>query len=57
MIWSIPTMWQFPELFLMFFANDAPYADFRNPGHTLLSIFPSFKPMGMVGEACLLSNA
>ena len=23
-IWSIPTMWQFPELFLMFFATDAP---------------------------------
>ena len=29
----------------------------RNPGHTLLPIFPSFRPMGMVGEACLPSNA
>ena len=27
------------------------------PGHTLLAIFPSFRPMGMVGEACLPSNA
>ena len=31
--------------------------DFPNPGHTLLPIFPSFRPMGMVGEACLPSNA
>ena len=30
---------------------------FLNPGHTLLPIFPSFRPMGMVGEACLPSNA
>ena len=34
------------------FASDAP-----NPGHTLLPIFPSFRPMGMVGEACLPNNA
>ena len=39
------------------FANDAPLVDFQNPGHTLLTIFPSFRLMGMVGEACLLSNA
>ena len=45
-------MWQFPELFLMFLP-----VDFPNPGHTLLPIFPSFRPMGMVGEACLPSNA
>ena len=31
--------------------------DFPNPGHTLLPIFPSFRPKGMVGEACLPSNA
>ena len=37
------------------FASDAPYVDFQNPGHTLLPIFPSFRPMGMV--ACLPSNA
>ena len=30
---------------------------YSNPGHTLLPIFPSFRPMGMVGEACLPSNA
>ena len=48
-----PTMWQFPELFLMFL----PVTDFPNPGHTLLPIFPSFRPMSMVGEACLPSNA
>ena len=39
------------------FATDAPYVDFPNPGHTLLPIFPSFRPMGIVGEACLPSNA
>ena len=39
------------------FANDAPYVDFPNTGHTLLPIFHSFRPMGMVGEACLPSNA
>ena len=38
------------------FASDAPYVDFPNPGHTLLPIFPSFRPVGMVGEACLPSN-
>ena len=38
-------------------ANDEPYVDFQNPGHTLLPTFPSFRPMGMVGEACLSSNA
>ena len=27
---------------------------FQNPGHTLL---PMFRPKGMVGEACLPSNA
>ena len=31
--------------------------DFQNPGHMLLPTFPSFRPMGMVGEACLPSNA
>ena len=39
------------------FANYAPKVDFPNPGHTLLPIFPSFRPMGMVVEACLPSNA
>ena len=39
------------------FANDEPYADFQNPGHTLLPTSPSFRPMCMVGEACLPSNA
>ena len=58
MIWSILTMWQFPELFLMFLpVTRAPYVDFPNPGHTLLPIFHSFRPMGMLGEACLPSNA
>ena len=31
--------------------------DCQHPGHTLLPTFTSFRPMGMVGEACLLSNA
>ena len=39
------------------FASYAPKVDFPNPGHTLLPIFRSFRPMGMVGEACLPSNA
>ena len=39
------------------FANDEPYIDFKNPGHTLLLTFSSFSPMGMLGEACLSSNA
>ena len=38
------------------FASEAQ-VDFPNPGHTLLPIFPLFRPMGMVGEACLPSNA
>ena len=25
------------------------------PGHTLLPTFPSFRPLGIVGEACLIS--
>ena len=39
------------------FTSDSPYVDFPKPIHTLLSIFPSFRPMGVVGEACLPSNA
>ena len=39
------------------FASDTPLVDFPNPRHTLLPIFPSFRHMGMVGEACLPSNA
>ena len=31
--------------------------NFQNPGHTLLPTFPSFRPMGMMGKASLLSNA
>ena len=31
--------------------------DFQNPERTLLPTFPSFRPVGMVGEACLPSNA
>ena len=30
MIWSIPTMWQVPELFL-FFSNDEPQVDMQIP--------------------------
>ena len=29
--------------------------DFQNPGHMLLHTFPSFRPMGMVGEACFFA--
>ena len=46
MIWSIPTIWQFPELFLMFL-----------PMMSHKPTFPSFRPVGMVGETRLPSNA
>ena len=39
------------------FANNEPQVDFQNPGHTFLPTFPLFWLMGMVGEACLPSNA
>ena len=39
------------------FASVAPYVVFPNPGHTLLLIFPSFRPMDMVSEACLPNNS
>ena len=39
------------------FANGEPKVDFKNPGNTLLLTFSSFRPIGMVGEACLPSNA
>ena len=58
MIWSIPTMWQFPEFFLMFLPMTS-HIKFQSSRHTLLHVltFPLFRPMGMVGEACLPSNA
>ena len=37
--------------------SDVFASDFPNPGHTILPIFPLFRPMGMVGEVCLPSNA
>ena len=39
------------------FANDEPYVDFQNTRHMLLPTFPWFRPVGMVGKACLPSNA
>ena len=42
-------MWQFPELFLMFLPVTRQIP--------LLPIFLSFRPMGMVGEACIPSYA
>ena len=57
MIWSVLTMWQFPELFLMFLPVTRHKKTSQIPDITLLPIFPSFRPMGMVGEACLPSNA
>ena len=50
-------MWQFPELFLMFLPVTRYKWTSQNSRHTLLPTFPSFRPMGMVGEACLPSNA
>ena len=50
---------ELPFLSQTLIINNMAYhtVDFPNPGHTLLPIFPSFRPMGMVGEACLPSNA
>ena len=48
MIWSIPTMWQFPELFLMFFPLTSKIPVILS---TYISFVPSFSVMGMVGEA------
>ena len=39
------------------FAGGAPWVGFPGPGRALLPVFPSFGPVGMVGEACLPSNA
>ena len=52
MIWSIPTMWQFSELFLMFLPMTRAIS--RLPKSRT---YASTRPMGMVGEACLPSNA
>ena len=55
MIWSIPTKWQFPELFMMLLPMTS--LDFQSPGRMLLSTLPGFRPTGMMGKACLPSNA
>ena len=39
------------------FAQASPSKYFQNPRHTLLTTFPSFRPMDMQGEACLPNNA
>ena len=57
MFWSTPKIWQFPYLFLMFLSDYEPYVGFQYPEHTLLPTFLSFRPVGMVGESCLPSNA
>ena len=54
MIWSTLTMWQFPELFLMFLSMTSYKKTSKIPD---IPTFPSFRPMGMVGEACLPSYA
>ena len=50
MIGSVPALWQFPGLFLMFLPITRHKLDFLIPGHTLVPTFPSFRPMGIVGE-------
>ena len=57
MIWSIPTTWQFQELFLMFLPMTSHNQTSKIPDIRFYLQFPSFRPMGMVGEACLPSNA
>ena len=55
MIWTIPTMWQFPEMFLMFLPMTSNRLS-KSRTYASTDIF-FVQPMGMVGEACLLSNA
>ena len=57
MIWSIPTMWQFPNLFLMFLPVTRAIS--RLPeSQTYASSDISFdQAYGHVGKACLPSNA
>ena len=56
LIWSIPTMWQFPELFLMFLPMTSH--KWLPKSRTYASTYISFvQAMGMVGEAGLPSNA
>ena len=38
------------RIVLIFIASDAPQVSVPNLGHTFLTIFPSFRPIGMVGE-------
>ena len=56
MIWSIPTMWQFPELFLMFLPVTSHKQTSKIPDirFYIRRTFPSFRPMGMVGKVCLM---
>ena len=39
------------------FAGGAPWVGFPGPGRALLPVFPSFGPVGVVGEACLPGGA
>ena len=57
MIWSIPTVRQFPELFLIFWPMTSHKETSEIPGIHFCLHFLSFRAMGMVGEACLPSNA
>ena len=54
MIWSIPTMWQFPELFLMFLPMTRHNQTSEIPD---IRFYRHFFRSGLVGEACLPSNA
>ena len=56
---SIPTMWQFPEIFLMFLPLNSHKETSKIPDIPSLDIyyFSSFRPIDMVGKACLPSYA
>ena len=56
---SIPTMWQFSELFLMFLPLNSHKQTSKLPDILSPDIyyFSSFRPIDMVGLACLPSYA
>ena len=46
MVLSFPTIWPFPELFLMFLSQTIHEKTFQNPGHSFPPTFPYFLGFG-----------
>ena len=50
-------VWEGLQFVIVALPGPFSYLFFLNPAHTLLLTFPSFRPVGMVSETCLPSNA